>query len=110
MGSPADDLAQGGEIGPNPVELLRAAQSHAEPGHHFIQNEQRPMACCGVAQPFEKPRRRRNAAHVAHHRLDDRCRNAVPMRAKSLLQGIRRVERQGDRRVAKALRNPRRIW
>ena len=39
----ADHLAEGGEVGPDAVALLRAAEGHAEAGHHLVEDQQRAV-------------------------------------------------------------------
>ena len=44
---------------------------HAEAGHHLVEHQQRAVAVAERAQAVEETRRRRDAVHVAGHRLDD---------------------------------------
>ena len=44
--SAADDFAEGDQVGIEAIQLTGAAQSHAESGHHFVDNEQRAVLSC----------------------------------------------------------------
>ena len=39
----ADDLAEGGQVGLDAVELLRAAEGEAEAGHDLVEDEERAV-------------------------------------------------------------------
>ena len=67
----ADDLAQHREVGVDPVELLRPAGRHAEPGDHLVEDEERPLLPRHLPQRVEEPRGREDDPHVAGDRLDD---------------------------------------
>ena len=63
--SAADHLAERGQVRPDAVALLRAAERHAEAGHHFVENQQRAVPRGDLAQRFQVAGRGRHAAHVA---------------------------------------------
>ena len=50
---------------------LRPAEGDAEAGHHLVENEHAAIVIAEFAQAFEKTRLRRDAIHIARHRLDD---------------------------------------
>ena len=64
----ADDLAQAGEVGLDAVEPLRPAQADAEAGHHFIEDEQRPVLVAQGAKALEVAGRGGHDADVAADR------------------------------------------
>ena len=49
----ADDLAEGGDVGRDAVELLGAAEGDAEAGHHLVEDQERAVGCRDLAQAFE---------------------------------------------------------
>ena len=55
----ADDLPEDGQVGRDPVELLRAAPGNAEPGDHLVEDEQRAGGVAERAERLEKPGLRR---------------------------------------------------
>ena len=67
----ADDLAQDRQVGPDAVELLRAARRDAESRDHLIEDQQRTRACSELAQPVKEAFDRRDHPHVRGHRFDD---------------------------------------
>ena len=48
----ADDLAEGDEVGADPVELAGAARRQPEAGHHLVDDEQRAVLAAGVEEPL----------------------------------------------------------
>ncbi len=93
----ADDLAEGGEIGFDPVQGLGAAERDAETGHDLVENQQAAVVVAAAAQGREKPGQRRHAVHVARYRLDDDSGNALAVLGEGLLDLRRVVEIQGQR-------------
>ena len=71
----ADDLSQSSKVGLNAKERLRATVTQTKAGHDLIENQQRFCARGNFAQGLQITRRRRHAAHVAHHRLDNHTGN-----------------------------------
>ena len=67
----ADHLAEGDEVGTDPVDLAGAARRQPEAGHDLVDDEQRPVLAGDVEEPLEIPGPGDEHAHVAHHRLDD---------------------------------------
>ena len=67
----ADDLAERREVGPDAVELLRAALRDAEAGHDLVEDQHRAVPRAFLAQRLEETRHRRDAVHVARDRFDD---------------------------------------
>ena len=67
----ADDFAECGQVRAHAVQRLRAAQRNAKARHDFVEYQQRTAPVALAPQCLQKIRRRRNAIHVAGHRLDD---------------------------------------
>ena len=67
----ADDLAERAQVRAHAVQRLRAAQRDAKARHDFVEYQQRTAAVALAPQRLQKIRCRRNAVHVAGHRLDD---------------------------------------
>src|SRR6185312_11440213 len=94
--TPADHLAERGEVRPDAVQLLRAARRHAEPGHHFIENQQCAMLRGNGPQRLKKSRNRRNAPHIAANRLHNHRRDLCSMHLERALQRLHIIEGQGN--------------
>ena len=75
--STADDLSKRRQVGKNSISFLSAAESQPKSGHHFVKNEQGLVAQRDLAQGIQIEGRRRDASHVAHHRLHDHAGNLV---------------------------------
>jgi hypothetical protein len=77
----ARDLAQDRQVGPDAVQLLRAAPGNAEAGDHLVEDEQGAGGGAERAQRLEEAGLRRDDAHVPGHGLDDDRRElvAVPL-------------------------------
>ena len=103
--SAADDFAEGEQVGIEAIQLTGAAQSHAESGHHFIDNEQRAVFCRERAQAFEIPWRRRDAAGVADDGFDDDGGDLSGMRRKRSLDRSEIVVGQSQGEMRDFLRN-----
>ncbi len=67
----ADDLPEDRQVGPDAVALLGAAAGDAKAGDHLVEHEQRARDVAERAQRLQEAGLRRDAAHVAGHRLDE---------------------------------------
>ena len=68
--SPADDLAEGGEVGGDAEVGLGAAGAEAEAGDDLVEDEEGAGPVARLAESVEEARRRGDEAHVGRHRLD----------------------------------------
>ena len=93
----ADHLAEGGQVGLDPEQLLGAAEGDAEAGHHLVENEQRAVAVAQLAETFEVPLDRRHQTHVAGDRLDEDAGHLVAVAAEQVLDRQQVVVRGGER-------------
>jgi len=50
----ADDLAEGGEVGPHAIELLRAAESDSKSRHDLVEDQERAGLIAHLSQGFEE--------------------------------------------------------
>ena len=66
-----DDLAEGGQIGPHPEQLLGASRRHPETGDDLVEDQQRPHPIALGPQAFEEAGNGRDQAHVGRDGLDD---------------------------------------
>src|SRR4051794_7599273 len=48
------DFAQGRQVGPYAIQLLRAAVAHTKPGHHFVEYQQRAILLSYLSQALEE--------------------------------------------------------
>ena len=92
--SAADDLAETPQVGPDAEPLRGATAAQPEPGDHLVIDQQRADSITFAAQPFEKPGRRRDEAHVGGHGLDDHRSHAIIERRHHV---VGRHDRVGDR-------------
>ncbi len=67
----ADDLAEGGEVGPHVVIGLGAAQAQAEPGNDLVEDQQGAVLVAQLPQPLEEALLRGHHSHIRCHRLHD---------------------------------------
>src|ERR1039458_3007546 len=75
--SSANNLAHGGQIRLDRKQFLRTAIGQAEPGHHFVEDQQRLVARCNSAQSLKISPARWHTAHLSHYRLDDHASDLV---------------------------------
>src|SRR5207244_12646623 len=94
--STADDLAEAGEIGSDPVPALRPAPADPEPGDDLVEQEECTCPRGLLAQRLEEPRRGRNYPHVAGYRLDDDGGDVPAATAQELPHSRRIVEFRGQ--------------
>ena len=108
--APADHLAEGRQIRGDAKELCRAAARQAEPGDHFIENEQRAVLARELAQAGEEFAPLRQQAVIGRQRLDDEGRDARALALKQLLQRRLVIERQHARAGRERFRHARGGW
>jgi len=84
----AQDLAQRGQVRPDPIHLLRPARGQAEARHDLVEDQDRAVLVTERAQILQEPRQRRDTSHVAGHRLDNDGRHLSRV---SLQQGADRA-------------------
>ena len=97
--SPADDLAQAGQIRIDVEHFLSAARGQPAPRHHFVEDKHHAELSSQFAQGVEKSRVGQHHTHVAGHRFHDhrgdRLRVGLQIRAHT-----GRVVVFGDQRLA----------
>ncbi|MNS42188.1 hypothetical protein D3C72_745610 [compost metagenome] len=91
-----DDLAEGGQIRVYVVVTLGAAQGDAEAGHHFVQDQQSAELVTDGAQPFQEAGHRRDAVHVARHRLDYDAGDLAAVLGEGFTHRVQIVEHAGQ--------------
>ena len=101
--SPANDLAQGGEIGADAQQLLGTAERQSEAGHHLVEDQQRAMLPGQFNQCLQKRRVGTDQSHVPHDRLQDHSRDLFALAMERLFQGgdIVVFQHQGISRTAR---------
>ncbi len=82
--------------GRHTVEPLGPAQGDSEAGHHLVEDQQGAVLVADSTQAFEKARLRRDAVHIAGHRLDDDAGDLAADGGKGLLHLFQVVVIQGD--------------
>jgi hypothetical protein len=93
----SDDLAERGEVGRHTVELLRAAERHAESGDDLVEYQHHAVLVAERAQPLQKAITWRNDAHVAGDRLKDDRGDLIALCFESDRHSVKIVVRQHDR-------------
>jgi hypothetical protein len=93
----ADDLAEHADVGHEAgdllrVEALRAAERHAEAGHHLVHDQQRAVLVAKLAQPRHERHAGAHEVHVAGDRLDDHAGQLVAVGREGLLELLDVVE------------------
>jgi hypothetical protein len=104
----ADDLAEGGQVGGDPVARLRAAERDPEAGHHFVEDQQRAVPGAQRAQVLQVALARRQAVGVADHRFDDQRGDVVAGLVEQRGGRVEVVVGQGQRQVRQRLGHARR--
>ena len=106
----ADDLAEGGEVGIDAIQLLGAAERDPEAGHHLVEDQQRAVARAQVAQVLQVARRAAGC-RLALPTIGSTIRPAMslPSSSNSLRRGVEVVVGQGQREVGQRLRHAGRI-
>ena len=94
--SAADDLAEGGEVGGDVVELLGPAEGDAEAGHDLVEEEESAVGCGDFAKAFEVARVRRDGAGVSDDGFDDDAGDVVWTGGEDCGDGVEVVEGQGE--------------
>src|SRR6266508_810015 len=92
---PADDLAECCQIRLDAKVALRAIMADSE-RDYFVENQHDAVSLGDFAQERQEPWLGCDHAARAHHRLDDHCRQLMPMRADDLLGCPRVVERSEE--------------
>src|SRR5690606_30284308 len=72
-----DHFAQCGQVRGDAVVTLGSAEGDPETGHHFVENQYGAVLVTHFPQTFQEARDRRDAVHVAGHRLHDDRGNLV---------------------------------
>ena len=100
--TPADDLAQAGQIRCDAEAFLRPTQRNAKAGDDLVEDQERPLLACHGAQMLEESGLGRNHTHVARHGLDDHRRDLAWMGLEGVTHGrqvvVRHRHRLGSRR------------
>ena len=103
-----NDLTQAGQIRRDTVVSLGTAQRDAETGHHLIKNQDAAVLVTNVAQGFQETWLRRNAVHIARHRLDDDAGNLLTDLGKARFHPLRVVIGECNGVLGQRRRNTRR--
>ena len=86
MGKPAAErLGEGGDVGLDAVQLLRAARRDAEAGDDLVEDQQRTVPLGDLAQELEVAGLRRDDAGVRLNRLDQHRRDVGAVLGEELL-------------------------
>lgn len=89
----------------HPVMRLRATERNAEPGHHFVEDQQRAVPRAQRAQVLQVAGLRRNAVGVADHRFDDHRRHIGADVVEQRRGAFEIVESEGGGQLAQAGRH-----
>src|SRR5690606_35675008 len=92
----ANDFAQTGHVRHDAVIFLRTAEGCTEATHHFIKNQHDTVHGAQLAQALQEGFARRNAVHVAGHRLDDHTGNLIAHLREAFFNAVEIVVVEGD--------------
>src|SRR5437588_11971101 len=97
-GEPAADyFAERSQVRANAKEFLGAATSHAETGHHFVENQERTVAVAFVAKCLKKIFARKIEAGVGGNWFENDCCDRFRIFMKGCAHGFDIVKGNGNR-------------
>ncbi len=105
----AEDLAQGGQVGPDAEQFLGPAPGQAEPGDHLVKDQQGTVAVAQLPQTGEKAGARGDHSHIPGHRFHDHRGQPVAVLVRHLLHRLQVVERNLERGSHRSRYHPRAV-
>jgi len=104
--TPADHLAQCGQVRRDSVKPLHALRADAETGHDFVEDQHRTVFSAQASKAFEKAGQGFDQVHVARDRLDDDRRDLAASCPEQILDLLQIVEIEDDRVLCEIRRYP----
>ena len=103
--TPADDLAQAGQIGLDPIMGLRPAGTDAKTGNHLVEYEHDILFIGDLPQSLQKACARQDSAHISGDWFDDNGGDLAAIIAGGRAHGIGVVVGHGQGAIGDALGN-----
>lgn len=84
----ADHFAEGGDVGFDVADVLVTAPRGSEPGHHFVENEERVLFIADFSEAAQEAVCGGDVSHVASKWFDDDCGNVASFRLHDSADGV----------------------